>query len=120
MTLPRTARYTGRWGTTHMVNKLILIAFMAVSTQCENWGGVYNVAPWGDYRHPRCIEVNTMFETKEELIAFLKNQDPRSYPHAKAYEVKQLLYDLEVKTKDQTRMQEIIETVETKREIKFK
>lgn len=103
------------------VKKLLLIAFMAVTTQCENWGGINSgYSPFDGYRHPRCIENNHIFETKKELASFLKQQDNRSFPRHRAYEIKPMEYELEVVTEQQRRTQEIIEEVETKREIEFK
>lgn len=103
--------------------RLYLFAFMAVTNQCEELAGnwLYSAPTmWGNYTHPRCIEKNHIFETREELAAFLKQQDHRITPYAEAYEIKHLSYDLKVETEDRKRTQEIIESVETKREIIFK
>lgn len=103
-----------------LINAVFLFAFLAVSTECENWGDVYSLSPLNEYRHPRCIEQNHFFETKEKLVEYLKSQDPRSFPHDRAFEIKPLEYDLEVETKEQERIEKVRETIETKREIKFK
>ena len=102
---------------------LYLIAFLAVVTQCENWGMISGPVgdPWGrDYTHPRCIEENHYFETKKELVDFLKGQDDRMHPHHRAYEVKPIEYELSVGREWGTVTIEEPREIETKREIKFK
>lgn len=103
-------------------NKLVLgiFLFMAVTTRCENWDGIEYTYASISYHHPRCVEETKIFETKEKLVDFLKQQDNLTSPHAKAYEVNPLPYDLVVETEKEKRTVEMYIDVETKREIIFK
>lgn len=99
------------------VKILLIVTFMMVSTQCENWG---DSNAYIAIALPRCTDKIDLFESKEDLVSALKKQDPLSFRRHKAYEVKALEYELKVDKKQQKRTQEIIEEVETKREIIFK
>lgn len=94
-----------------LIALMVLASFLTIIDECH----------YSDMFDPcACKTIVKEYQTKDDLIAALKTQQSNSYPHVKAYKVEPLEYELEVKTENRKRIQEVIDTVEIKREIKFK
>lgn len=102
---------------------LLLIAFMAVATRCIQKGDVEMSLQHGPIfapTIPECFDEVYLFTTKNELVEFLKQQDPKVLPNHRAYEVKPLEYTVEVELEKRKHTEEVEDIVEVKREVKFK